>query len=178
MNSKPHAGGVGIGVRLESPSSQGEHQAVRSVIQAAFVGDEEANLVEQLRGEYALLSLVAERDSEIIGHALFSRMWIQTPAERISAVALAPLAIRPGHQRQGTGGRLIREGLAMLRRGGERIVIVVGHPGYYPRFGFSSEKVRLLESPFSREAFMGLELADGALAGVQGAVVYPPPFGL
>ncbi len=66
----------------------------------------------------------------------------------------------------------------MLRVRGERIVIVLGHPGYYPRFGFSTTKAALLEAPFPREAFMAMELVNDALVGVQGEVMYPPPFGI
>jgi putative acetyltransferase len=66
----------------------------------------------------------------------------------------------------------------LLRGRGERIVIVVGHPDYYPRFGFSSEKARNLESPFPPEAFMAIELSPGALDGVRGRVRYPAAFGI
>jgi putative acetyltransferase len=93
-------------------------------------------------------------------------------------VALAPLAVVPRHQRLGVGGRLIQHGLSWLRGRGEHIVLVLGHPEYYPRFGFSSERARALESPFPAEAFMALELLPGALDGVRGRVRYPNAFGL
>jgi len=106
-------------------------------------------------------------------------MWIREPTGVLtSAVALAPMAVLPGHQRRGIGGRLVRHGLELLRGLGEKIAIVVGHPDYYPRFGFSTEKAHSLESPFSAEAFMAIELCTGALDGVHGTVVYPPAFGL
>ena len=66
----------------------------------------------------------------------------------------------------------------MLREQDEKIVIVVGHPDYYPKFGFSTEKAAGLESPFPREAFMAIELCRGALDGIRGVVVYAPPFGI
>jgi putative acetyltransferase len=66
----------------------------------------------------------------------------------------------------------------LLQDRGERIVIVLGHPEYYPRFGFSTAKAKSLESPFPPEAFMAMELSPGALEGVQGRVIYPPAFGL
>jgi putative acetyltransferase len=84
----------------------------------------------------------------------------------------------PEHQRKGIGQRLIVHGLELLKSHGERIAIVVGHPDYYPRFGFSSARARPLESPFPREAFMALELLEGTLEGVHGAVIDPPAFGL
>jgi len=125
-----------------------------------------------------LVSLVAEFESAIVGHVLFSRMWIDTASGLVPAVALAPVAVFPEHQRNGIGQRLITHGLDLLRIRGEQIVIVLGHPSYYPRFGFSTDKAALLAAPFPREAFMAMELVDGALAGVQGQVIYPPPFGI
>src|SRR5260370_27683850 len=85
------------------------------------------------------------------------------PTGLASAVALAPVAVLPEHQRKGIGGRLIRYGLELLRCRGEKIVIVVGHPDYYPRFGFSREKAHSLESPFPAEAFMAVLLGGCAL---------------
>jgi putative acetyltransferase len=105
-------------------------------------------------------------------------MWIKTTSGLVSAVALAPVAVLPERQHKGIGRRLIEHGLALLRSQGEQIVIVVGHSGYYPRFGFSTDKAAQLEGPFSREAFMAMELTSGALVGVQGPVIYPPAFGI
>ena len=103
---------------------------------------------------------------------------IGTSTGLVSAVALAPLAVHPDHQRKRIGGLLVQHGLELLRGRGEKIVIVVGHPDYYPRFGFSREKARSLESPFPAEAFMAIELSTGALDGVRGTVVYPTAFGI
>lgn len=167
-----------VRIRVEHVADDTERHAVRLVHEAAFGGVEEADLVDQLRGTYSLIAVVAECDSSIVGHALFSRMWIQTSTGRVAAVALAPVGVRPEYQRQGIGQRLIREGLTMLTQRDERIVIVVGHPSYYPRLGFSSDKASLLESPFPSESFMALELVEGALDGVKGVVAYPEPFGL
>lgn len=147
--------------------------------EAAFGRSDEADLIDRLVEERAvLLSLVAEIDSRIIGHILFSRMTIETGQGAVSAVSLAPMAVLPEHQGREVGSQLVRRGLTQLRAQGERIVIVLGHEHYYPRFGFSSEKARNLTSPFPPEAFMALELCDGALAEIQGAVRYPSAFGL
>jgi len=168
-----------VKIRVEDGESSEERLAIRSVNEAAFGGREEANLVDALRADgHALISLVAEVDAGIVGHIMFSRMWIQTPTGLASAVALAPVAVLPEHQRRGIGGRLIRHGLELLRDHGEKIVVVLGHPDYYPRFGFSTEKARSLESPFPAEAFMAIELSPGALDGVRGTVVYPAAFGI
>lgn len=156
-----------------------EQSAIRFVNQAAFGRPDEADLVDNLRTAGAiLLSLVAEVGQQIVGHLLFSRMSIETGSIPISAVALAPLAVLPDYQRRGIGGQLIRHGLSLLREQGERIVIVLGHPDYYSRFGFSSEKARFLESPFPPEAFMALELSPDALADTRGKARYPAAFGL
>ena len=105
--------------------------------------------------------------------------WIQRGLWAGTAIlALAPMAVLPEYQRRGIGQRLVRQGLSLLSCQGERIVIVVGHPGYYPRFGFSSEMTRSIESHFPPEAFMAFEISPGALRGVRGRVRYPEAFGL
>ena len=156
-----------------------DHVVIHRVNEAAFGSLEEANLVDALRAEgNVLLSLVADRDGQVVGHILFSRMWIDTALGEIEAVALAPMAVLPEYQRQGIGRRLVPYGLDALQGHGERIVIVVGHPEYYPHFGFSTALTRSLESPFSPEAFMALELRPGALDGVRGRVRYARAFGM
>lgn len=150
-----------------------------SVNAAAFGRPDEAILIERLRDDgVVLLSLVAEAKEQIAGHILFSRMFIETAGGAVAAAALAPVAVLPEFQRRGIGVGLIRHGLDLLRARGERIVIVLGEPGYYRRFGFSSEKARSLESPFPSEFFMAMELIPGALDGICGRVEYPAAFGL
>jgi putative acetyltransferase len=171
--------GAEVCIRGENMENTAELRAIRAVNEAAFGEAEEADLVDKLRSDgSALVSLVAEWESAIVGHVLFSRMWIDATPGLVPAEALATVAVVPEHQRSGIGRRLIEQGLELLRARGERIVIVLGYPNYYPRFGFSTEKATLLEAPFTREAFMAMELVDGALVGVQGRVIYPPPFGV
>ena len=165
-----------IGVRSEDLA---DRAAIRAVNSSTFGRNDEADLVDELRTSgHVLISLVGVVDGNIVGHILFSRMWIQARPGLISAAALAPVAVLPEHQMKGIGSHLIEHGLRMLSDRDEGIVIVVGHPEYYLRFGFSRDKARLLESPFPAEAFMVLELVPGALDGVQGRVVYPPEFGI
>lgn len=166
-------------IRCERTDDIRERSAIRSINEAAFGRPDEVDLVDRLRSEGAvLLSLVAEVEQRIIGHVLFSRMSIETGNGPVSAVALAPVAVLPDHQRRGIGEQLIRNALDLLRAQGERIVIVLGRPDYYSRFGFSSEKARSLESPFPPEAFMAMELSPAALEGIRGKVKYPAAFGL
>lgn len=179
MAGQSFAAGRPIQIRIENLESVDERAGIRAVNRAAFGRTDEADLVDKLRGdEHALISLVADLAGSIAGHILFSRMWIRTSRGLVPAAALAPVAVLPEHQRQGIGGLLIRHGLELLRARGERIIIVAGHPSYYPRFGFSSDRAKLLESPFPPEAFMALELCEGALDGIRGPVVYPPAFGI
>ena len=166
-----------ITIRQEVES---DRQAIWKVNRSAFEYDDEANLVDALRdGRYVEVSLVAEKDGEIVGHILFSRLPIITNVGMVDAVSLAPMAVLPGHQRQGIGSQLVQAGLEVCREQGHKIVVVLGHPAYYPRFGFSAELARSLENPFGGgDAWMALELVSGAAAGVEGRVEYPPPFGM
>jgi putative acetyltransferase len=160
------------------PESPGDFPAVWNVHREAFGRDDEANLVEQLRTEgFARVSLVATRGNLIVGHVLFSQLAIVTPEGPIAGLSLAPLAVLPEFQAQGAGSQLCREGLTVCRAQQHRIVIVLGHADYYPRFGFSPELALPLESPYAGPSFMAAELVPGALTGVRGRVVYPPPFG-
>jgi putative acetyltransferase len=157
----------------------GDQREVWQVNEAAFGHSDEADLVDRLRDEgVVLLSLVAELRGQIVGHILFSRMSIETAQGTLPAVSLAPMAVLGSHQRRQVGSHLVRHGLDRLRARGERIVIVLGHKDYYPRFGFTADKARYLSSPFPPDAFMALELSEGALSDVRGAVRYPAAFGL
>ncbi len=141
-----------------------DKSAIRSVNELAFGRSDEADLIEGLRHEAAvLLSLVAEVRGAIVGHILFSRMWIDNASGSIAAVALAPISALPAYQRQGIGRQLIRSGLDSLRDCGERIVLVLGHPDYYQRFGFSTLKAGRLENPFPPGAFMAAELGPNGI---------------
>jgi len=163
-------------IRQEQPADEG---AVRMVNEAAFGRPDEGDLVDRLRHDGAVLaSFVAEEQRRVVGHILFSRTVIDAEDGAILSVALAPMAVLPGSQRRGVGTALIRCGLDWLRARGECSVLVLGHTKYYPRFGFSPERARLLTTPFPPDAFMALELVAGALDGVRGAVRYPPAFEL
>ena len=156
-----------------------DHDAIRQVNRLAFGQDGEARLVDALRaGDFARLSLVAEFNGQVVGHIMFSGLNIITDTGPIAALALAPMSVLPDFQRQGIGSALVRRGLEICREQGHRIVIVLGHPDFYPRFGFSSKLAEPLMSPYGgRPSHMAAELVPGALDGVKGKVVYSPPFG-
>lgn len=163
-------------IRAAAPA---DAQAIAALNRAAFGGEEEVGIVERLRSDGLIaVELVAEEGGVIIGHILLS--WLPTTMDgrSVKALALAPMAVLPGLQKQGIGGRLIAAALDEARAAGAQAVIVLGHPDYYPRFGFSAALARNLASPFSGEAFMALELVPGALAGQHGSVSYPSAFGL
>jgi putative acetyltransferase len=167
-----------ITIRKETPA---DRAAIFEVNLRAFGQPAEATLVDALRrdGDFIPeLSLVAEREGKVAGHILFPPITLESPAGSVPAVALAPMAVLPELQRRGIGSLLVKEGLAACRRLGHRIVIVVGHPEYYQRFGFVSARTRGIEAPFPvpDEAFMAIALAEGSLEGVHGTVRYPPAF--
>src|SRR4051812_40418200 len=148
--------GEDVGVR---PERTGDEGAVRFVNEAAFGRSDEADLIDRLRGDGAVLvSLVAVQGGRVVGHALFSRMLIEVAEEPVQAVALAPVAVLPANQDRGVGSRLVRVGLDWLRTQHERTVLVLGSAKYYSRFGFSSDRARSLIHPFPPDAFMALEL--------------------
>jgi putative acetyltransferase len=160
------------------PETSADHRATRHVNCLAFGQDAEARLVDALRdGGYVCASLVAEKDQQVVGHILFSDLPIVMEARRVPALALAPLAVLPEVQNQGIGSALVRRGLEVCTEQGHRMIVVLGHPHFYRRFGFSSKLAAHLESPYSgRESYMAVELVPGALDGVLGRVEYPPPF--
>ena len=156
-----------------------DDDAIRSLNDAAFGGTYESRLIVDLRDAgLASIELVSLDGTEVVGHILLSALDVTVAGKPVRSLALAPMSVQPGRQRQGVGSTLVREALRRAQHQGWRAVIVLGHPDYYPRFGFSAALARPLASPFSSDAFMALELVPGALKGSAGRVVYPPAFGI
>ena len=170
-------GFIAVPILVRHESEQ-DHNAVRQVNQRAFGQDGEARLVDALRaGRFAPVSLVAEVSGQVVGHIMFSGLNIFTGKGTVAALALAPMAVRPDFQRLGIGSLLVRRGLEVCKEQGHRIVVVLGHADFYPRFGFSAKLAERLESPYGGgPSHMAAELVPGALDGVTGKVVYSPPF--
>lgn len=155
--------------------------AVRKLNKKAFKGNSESKLVDALRGSDGFipgLSLVAEKGGKVVGHILFSPVRIKGLNGAAPALALAPMAVLPGYQNQGIGSELVKFGLNECRKTGHKIIVVVGHPEYYPRFGFVKAGEKGLKLPFEApdEVFMALELSPGALNDVSGTIEYPKEF--
>lgn len=109
---------------------------VEAFSQSSYGHNGEAQLIESLRNNCEIISLVAELNGEVVAHALFSPARIQTSGDEVRGMALAPVSVRPCHQNNGIGGKLIREGLLQCRQNEAKFTIVVGSPAYYARFGF------------------------------------------
>ncbi len=154
-------------------------EAVRYVNERAFGRAGEANLVESLHAKHkVVLSLVAVQDEQIVGHILFCPVVIEAETESYGAIGLGPMAVLPEFQRQGIGSGLVRSGFEALRQNNHQVVIVLGHPEFYSRFGFSPASSFGVGCQFDvpDEAFMLAELSPEAAAGKSGTVVYPPEF--
>ncbi len=160
------------------PEQPADAAAIRRILEAAFPTAAEARLVEQLRaGGHVWVSLVAEVDGQIVGYIAFSPVKIEGGASVANGVGLAPVAVCPGHQRQGKGSHLIREGLTACKRLGYGFVVVLGEPTYYRRFGFTPADHRGLGNEYGAgEAFMVLELRNGGIPADGGVVRYGPAF--
>lgn len=161
-----------IQVRHEEP---GDVAPISNVHDLAFGGPSEGKLVVALRTYGDLvLSLCAELDGDIAGHAAFSRLRVSDGVPG-RAVCLAPVGVLPARQSQGIGTALIEEGLRALRQAGETLVFVLGDPDYYGRFGFSADTARGFDAPWSGDAFQALWLTD-PVPQSGGLVHYPVAF--
>ena len=153
--------------------------AIRFVLEEAFCQSNEADIVDALRRRGALtLSLVALREDEVVGHIAFSPVTIESTESSFDAIGLGPMAVLPPYQGKGIGSQLVRVGLEQCRQAGHEVVVVLGYPDFYGRFGFVSTRHRGIHCDFDvpDDVFMVMELRQGALAGRGGLVKYQPEF--
>ena len=165
-----------LNIRREMPE---DVDSIRYVNEQAFVQKQEVELIDKLRNrDLVTLSLVAVEADQIVGHILFSPVTVGSEYSSFAAIALAPMAVLPAHQGKGIGSQLVRVGLKECRRLGHEIVVVLGHPDYYPRFGFVPARTRGIycEIEVPDEAWMILELREGALTERSGTVKFQPEF--
>lgn len=169
VSPRPHV------IRPERPA---DHAALDRLLRAAFAGGDEAALVSDLRGRPDALTLVAEQDGELVGVITFSALHSPTAPPGWRGAGLAPMAVRPDRQRQGIGSALVRAGLDACRQHGIGLVVVLGHAGYYPRFGFRPARHIGLRCRWSQDDdhFMYLELVPGQAALAGAAVEYAAEF--
>jgi putative acetyltransferase len=168
-------------IRPENPE---DFAAIREIHQLSFGRENEAELVEKLRGSRDFipgLSLVAEFEGRAAGHILFSRIWIRPADMKLqeeAALALAPLAVHPDFRDKGIGSELVIQGLKACRQYGYGLVIVVGEQSYYARFGFIPARPMGLEVPFPvpERAFLVVEIIPHPGPGIRGTLRYPPAF--
>ena len=165
-----------IEIRAELPE---DAEAVREVNCRAFGQPEEADLVDRLRrGCEELVSLVAVVQNEVVGHILFTPATVEGDGRTVSGMGLAPMAVLPERQRRGIGSELVRSGIDRLKGRGCPFVIVLGHAGYYPRFGFVPAGRHGIRSEWDvpEEAFMILVLDESRMHGLSGVARYRPEF--
>lgn len=166
-----------VGIRAEGPA---DRTAVRFVNELAFFRADEADLVDVLRsGCPEGLSFVAVEGENIVGHILFTPVTITSGASVITGLGLGPMAVLPSHQGQGVGSALVRHGLEQARARGYPFVVVVGHPKYYPRFGFEPASRRGIRSQWPGmpdDAFMVVVFDESSMRDVAGVASYRGEF--
>jgi putative acetyltransferase len=162
-------------IRIEKAN---DHSEVREVNLKAFPSDVEAILVEKLRNYEGAISMVAIVEGRVVGHILFSPLTIENDKESFPALILAPIAVLPEYQNQGIGSKLVEKGIIECRNQGHSLIILVGHPGYYPRFGFKPAEQNGIQHPFKvpEDVFMVYELVPDTLHGVNGVLKYSAAF--
>ena len=142
----------------------------------------EGQLVDKLRKAPTFideLSLVAELNGKVVGHILFTPILIDNAEQQFKSLVLAPVSVLPEFQKMGIGGQLILYGHQKAIELGFYSVILLGHPGYYPRFGYKPASTWGIKTHYKlpcNEVFMAVELTDGALTNVSGMVIFPPEF--
>jgi len=161
------------------PETAEDIETIRNINTAAFETEAEAGLVDALRDSSTpLISLVAEVDQKIVGHILFSPMTLSGKSTIVKIAGLAPMAVMPDYQKRAIGTALVKKGLKQCISIGYQAAVVLGHPEYYPQFGFMPCSRFGIKSEYDvpDEVFMFKELENGALSDCQGVVKYHPLF--
>lgn len=170
-----------IEIRTERPNDY--EQVFQLNVRAFDNRVDESKLIERIRASAGFipeLSLVAEENGRIVGHALFSKAEVTDGADTREVIVLAPIAVEPDRQRSGIGARLIEEGLRRSAALGYDFVFLIGHPRYYPKFGFQPARAHgfeLTQYDVPDPVFMVRELTPGKLGQIKGELRYPETFG-
>lgn len=174
-----------INIRKETPE---DYAWVIELTEKAFeeleISDHnEGKLVDKLRKAPTFieeLSLVAELNGQVVGHILFTPIRIENGQKKFESLVLAPVSVLPEFQKMGIGGQLILAGHQKAVELGFQSAILLGHPEYYPRFGYKPASTWGIKTHYelpSDDVFMAVELSEGALTNVSGMVIFPPEFG-
>ena len=158
------------------PEQHGDHAGITELLNAAFAGLVEADLVARLRADNDIvLAMVAvAADGAIVGYVACPRLQLMQDDHSIPVAGVAPLAVAPARQRSGIGGALMAASLERLRQQGEALVFVLGDPAYYTRFGFDLAAAEPFASDYAGPHFMALALRPDAPAN--GRLIYPRAF--
>ena len=164
-----------------APETEQEYELIKKVNDLAFNRINEGQLVEKLRNKPCFireLSLVAKYKEEIIGYALFYPIKIKNDSGTCNSLSLGPVSVLPKYQNKGVGSKLIKTGLEIAGKLGFKAVIVIGHPRFYPRFGFEKASKWRIVSPYPvpEEAFLAKELVANGLNACDGTIQYPKEF--
>lgn len=161
----------GLVIRSARPD---DYRGVARLLDAAFGGNAESRLVDDLRaGGDVVLEVVATNEGALVGHILFSRLMVESRNGTFNAVALAPLATLPARQRTGVGRALVENTHHLLQEAGEKLSVVLGEPAYYGRFGYTHARAAGFDSDYQGEALQALAWDE---APRRGRLVYPPAF--
>ena len=161
------------------PECKEDFSVITQINRKAFHTDAEANLIAALRkSNVPIISLVAECSDIIAGHILFSEVNLDGHCPDIRISGLAPMAVLPEYQQKGIGSQLVIEGMKACRQAGYSAVAVLGHPHFYPRFGFEPSVNFKIKSEFDvpDEVFMVKELTKDALTNCSGTIIYHAAF--
>lgn len=165
-----------ITIREESPN---DVEAIRKVNQQAFGQVQESRLIDALRANKGfLLSLVATLNDRVIGHILYSPVYVSNNGDKIIGAGLGPMAVLPEYQHQGVGSKLVDIGNQMLQKSGFPFIVVLGHPEYYPRFGFRPASAYGLKCKWDvpDDVFMVLIMDQSKMETISGLVKYREEF--
>jgi len=165
-----------MNIREEQPS---DIEKIWEVNSEAFETEAEANLINALRSSgCTYISLVAETENNIVGHILFTPVELSGDDNKLKIMGLAPMAVFSQYQNKGIGSKLVETGLELCKSKGYDAVVVLGHPDYYPKFGFVPSVKYNIKSEYDvpDNVFMALELVPESLKTHAGVIKYHEAF--
>ena len=162
------------------PVSDADETGIKELVTAAFGQETEARLTHRLRhcGAFVLELVATSEHGRILGHIGFSRVTPADvgPGQSLLVTCMAPVSVWPEFQHQGIGAAMIEEGISRLKELGEDLILVLGWPSYYPRFGFDAELARKVKAPYAGNAFMALALTEDGHRNLPVEVTFATPF--